>query len=355
MTLSKEEITSKIKVLIDATPPVEKAPQGPSPIYDDEIDVKVRALLAQLPSNRERRTVLHKVGRQIAKENSEKISELRASADLKRRMAAAGAVFLPIADEWKAWRERCEEFGAKLQRPSGSMLHKFCDALDVGYVLDPHAATFRPNKAQIAEWKELADAATVYVIEHDWAAAFEGATDIDAGEIRLPSDTCAFEFKINGVHEIAFALQTDDGISVQQAVHVADKWALGNVQSNALLPHSRHGSDPDGLLIAATIRAVCVALEAEVAATEVIRAPHKLNRARERRGQMPIYSYHVVNLARRQRSAKRLDADDAEPTSRKRLHFRRGHWRHFETFKTWVKWTLVGDPDLGFVDKHYKL
>jgi hypothetical protein len=33
----------------------------------------------------------------------------------------------------------------------------------------------------------------------------------------------------------------------------------------------------------------------------------------------------------------------------------RGHWRHYERHKTWIKWTLVGDPDLGFVDKHYRL
>jgi hypothetical protein len=38
-----------------------------------------------------------------------------------------------------------------------------------------------------------------------------------------------------------------------------------------------------------------------------------------------------------------------------RLHFRRRHWRHFVNHKTWIKWTLVGDPDLGFIDKDYRL
>lgn len=37
------------------------------------------------------------------------------------------------------------------------------------------------------------------------------------------------------------------------------------------------------------------------------------------------------------------------------MHFRRGHWRHYQDHRTWIKWCLVGDPDLGFVDKHYKL
>jgi hypothetical protein len=30
-------------------------------------------------------------------------------------------------------------------------------------------------------------------------------------------------------------------------------------------------------------------------------------------------------------------------------------WRHFVSHKTWIKWTLVGDPDLGFIDKEYRL
>jgi hypothetical protein len=38
-----------------------------------------------------------------------------------------------------------------------------------------------------------------------------------------------------------------------------------------------------------------------------------------------------------------------------RLHFRRGHHRHYENYKLWIKWQLVGNPDIGFIDKDYKL
>ena len=38
-----------------------------------------------------------------------------------------------------------------------------------------------------------------------------------------------------------------------------------------------------------------------------------------------------------------------------RLHFRRGHWRHYEDHKTWIRWQMVGNPDLGFVEKQYRL
>lgn len=37
------------------------------------------------------------------------------------------------------------------------------------------------------------------------------------------------------------------------------------------------------------------------------------------------------------------------------MHFVRGHWRHYEVSKTWIRWHLRGDPDLGFIDKEYRL
>lgn len=110
-------------------------------------------------------------------------------------------------------------------------------------------------------------------------------------------------------------------------------------------------------LVSAQVRAVCISLEAEVAVTEVVRADHKLNHAREKRGKLPILDYHVVTLAHRRRTLPRAaDLDPNREYTRKRLHLRRGHWRHYDgDFRTWIKWCLVGDPELGFVDKEYRL
>ena len=44
-----------------------------------------------------------------------------------------------------------------------------------------------------------------------------------------------------------------------------------------------------------------------------------------------------------------------EPETGKRLHFVRGHWRRYEEHKTWIRWRLRGDPDLGFIDKSYRI
>lgn len=101
------------------------------------------------------------------------------------------------------------------------------------------------------------------------------------------------------------------------------------------------------------VRAICIALDAEVATHSVIRAPHKLNEKRSRDGKPPVSDYHVVDLARRHRVANPSGAVGG--VGKKRLHFRRGHWRHYETTKTWVRWCLVGNPDLGFIQKSYSL
>lgn len=62
-----------------------------------------------------------------------------------------------------------------------------------------------------------------------------------------------------------------------------------------------------------------------------------------------------VRLARRTR-ASAFPADHVGEERRSpRLHFVRGHWRRYANHKTWLKWFLRGDPDLGFIDKHYRL
>ena len=102
----------------------------------------------------------------------------------------------------------------------------------------------------------------------------------------------------------------------------------------------------------AQIRAICIALDAEVAEHEVVRAPTKLNRKREKAGKVPIPDHYVVDLSRRHRISNSSTSGEG---SKKRLHFRRGHWRHYDGFKTWVRWCLVGNPDLGFVSKDYSI
>lgn len=309
---------------------------------------RLKALVDRLPDGRERRMVIHKLRRHMAAKSAATRQQRNKTDDQIKllRVIESGALDLV------AWEKR----PCKLEKPAGTIIHKFRDALARDEVFD-----FRELQARLATedrigWAELAAQAQVFVIEHNWAAAFVGADEYAMGrEVHLPAECCAFEFRISGRSVIAFATETDGTTFLQHAIQSENGcWLVGDME-----PHAIDGSlllrpGTFSHLTAHSIHAVAVALEAQVAETTVIRAPHKLNAARERRGKLPIASYHVVSLANRSRVA-RLERDGQPPSHHKRLHFRRGHWRHFETFKTWIRWTLVGDPDLGFVDKHYRL
>jgi hypothetical protein len=105
------------------------------------------------------------------------------------------------------------------------------------------------------------------------------------------------------------------------------------------------------MLLLGQIRAICIMLDAEVATRERIRAPHPPNAPR--RDRLPLLSYHVIRLAKRYRSEPHPGDQTDEPVSHRRLHFRRGHWRHYENHRTWIRWQLVGDESLGIVLKDY--
>jgi hypothetical protein len=82
------------------------------------------------------------------------------------------------------------------------------------------------------------------------------------------------------------------------------------------------------------------------------------NARRKNEGKPELKSYRIVTLnlaeTRRRVSGVRLMKHESPM-----LHWRRGHWRtlgrmsEFEK-RTWVKRCLVGNPDKGFVNKHYR-
>lgn len=206
-----------------------------------------------------------------------------------------------------------------------------------------------------------------FLIEHNWSSAFRGAQEFDEGDYRLPFENTCFEFKISGRHVCAFALEVAGIKTIAIAVETKNfgwviphftlqltngQWKLERtVQSTwdqqcALLAQ----------MVANQVRAVCISLEAEATVPYEVAPPEKLNKARERRGQIPFLSYHVVRLNRKQ--IVRTEGGEMIGT-KTRLHFRRGHYRHFDAarpeVRAWVRWHLVGNPDLGFVDKQYRL
>ena len=246
----------------------------------------------------------------------------------------------PEIDALPQW----EAAGLTLQRPGKSALTDIRDALAAGRV----AASKDILADLLSCFSEDAEGGPpqAFVIEHDWAAAFQDAEDIAEGEVRTPYDATLFEFAVSGRR--ACALVTGEESTLM--VSIEGGWIAG-------LSRMRDFGDALISLMEAQMRAVCIALDAGVAVRDTVRADVALNRARARRGKPAVLDYHVVRLSRRERAAPlpRDGERDGPPGARRRLHFVRGHWRRYGGHKTWINWHLRGDPDLGFIDKHYAL
>lgn len=262
----------------------------------------------------------------LVKRDEKLVKELKVKRDENDRLLRGVDANL-VGLEWM-------KLPPKLERNDCSRFHHLADAFADGmvvgddYVLDPHSVTDKFFKGH------------VFVVQNDWAAAFSGATDYSDGEFKYPFDHCIFEFRISGRTVIALCGAPDlhpglNGLFFP-LVEVDGYW----VNIPAVYD-----------FVANQVRAICIALDSEVAVHEVVRAPYKLNEKRVKDGKRPLSDFSVVKLANRVRCTS---IGSGEGT-RKRLHFRRGHWRHYAEHKTWVRWTLVGNPDLGFINKSYTL
>ncbi len=261
----------------------------------------------------------------------------------KQDYLRAGLTIFKEIDEWV-------ETELQIERPDGvsfrALRRAVADGRTVYLDRDPGAET----PAREFE-KEVSRFAEIVLIEHDWAGAMQGADVADA-VVKLPYDVCAFEFKFSGRAVIALATQFETDIAFSPAIECGDHWLL----TGFVTPASGYSDDKNAWLnlfnvLGSQIRAACIALDAEVAKSEAMREPYIGSHGKN------VYHepkpYHIISLAKP--SARPLAAPGQETGRRVRLHFRRGHWRHFESHKTWIKWMLVGDPDLGFVEKHYRL
>jgi hypothetical protein len=246
--------------------------------------------------------------------------------------------------------------GLILQRAGSSVSHHFFEALHAGKVFAAVKADFMDKLPRDMRLPQI------FVVEHNWSAAFDRAENISEGEFKLPYEEMCFEFLISGKHVCALIGADKLGIYVE----IDKEWVVPQNMytygSNGWKP-DEHENTPKlkdefgGLMVLVTkqIRAISIALEAEVAATDIVRAPHKLNHQREKSGKLPLFDYHVVKLAHRTRPVPLPDDHVPSARKRQRMHFVRGHWKHYTNHKTWTKWFLKGDPDLGFIDKEYRL
>lgn len=251
---------------------------------------------------------------------------------------------LECLSDLEAWSQKPPILA--IERNDCSRLHKLKEAALKGNLID---GTKKGGEIIAPSQSALDKASNTFVVRHDWARAFEHSADWRSGEFKLPYDLCCFEFRLDGRTVILWAMNTENvadcegPMSFTAFVECGDCW------------YSPPGTPVDDFesYLWDQVRAICISLDADIAISTIERAPLALNDKRQKAGKLPLSDFHIVDLAKRHRIANPSGA--AGEGTKKRLHFRRGHWRHFETSKTWVKWCLVGNPDLGFISKEYRL
>lgn len=280
---------------------------------------------------------------------ADRVKEFRARKRTLEQEQVINNDRLAALDKMMEWSEG----PFRIEKPSGSLFHKLKECWLAKDTLSDDPGLAEPF---------FSGDPNIFIIEHDWAKAFSGASDFDGGEWPLPYDLCVFEFQISGKRIIVLSMLAEGrGIISAIAMHIGGSyWSISKFGDMSLPPSGldeigdRDKLYPINLILHQNVRALCIALDAEVAVTSVTRAPHRLNSIRERQGKPLLADFHTVDLAKRSRIEALPSDGEHEPRWKVRLHFRRGHWRHFQKHKTWIKWMLVGSPDLGFIDKHYR-
>lgn len=261
----------------------------------------------------------------------------------------------------------------RLEKPNGSLYHQLAQADENGKMFVPvidQSVYLATNLIDMTR-----SPPQIFVMEHDWAGAFHNS-DEHPDTIEMTFPKVAYEFQVNGRRVIVFLFHDGKGGDLCIAPVVKSKNGNWGIPTMATMPidqpkNMRWHLQGDGGLSSADCAAFVniflenimwsmVALQAEVAVVTPQRAPFKLNRAREKSGKVLLRDYHVIDLAKRHRvtplpNDMRSPYGSDEARRSPRLHFRRGHWRHFANHRTWIKWQLVGNPDLGYIDKHYRL
>lgn len=97
-----------------------------------------------------------------------------------------------------------------------------------------------------------------------------------------------------------------------------------------------------------------VALACRNVRKEVVAAPDKLNKKRERSGKTPFFDYHILTVDVPGRTGGGAGIGTPTGRSSPRGHLRRGHIRRLDTGPIWINSTVV-NPGHDFLGKDYKV
>ena len=271
---------------------------------------------------------------------------------MRRRLNQHSAVRGPLLEHIKMCQQKIRT--AIISQPQHSQIHDFFEAAREGRAIalfdDDTRDTGDISQAQI-------NAAERFLIGPLAHMLIKNKGELEGAEWRLPFPICVFETHLRfptekrGEHSIALVEEDEAGDRFWRWFVRAEPsgiWMVG--------PRALEGTNemPQESTSQQYVRAACVLMDAEVVTRQVRRVPAKLNARREKRRKPLIYDSHVLTL----RQSTRYVGDDTPSgidRNSPRVHLRRGHWRHLPNYRTWVRWSVVGDPAMGVVDKTYRV
>lgn len=280
-----------------------------------------------------------------------RIEEMRVRRESVHRQLLAGGPASAAITRLLHWFDAGDY---RLRKNDVSRYHKFVEAGQQGKTLaigNSYTTTITYEERQII------------VVEHDWLSAFKDALrHEELSDFVLPFPLTVFELNLGGTIAIVHARMGEDhALKLDYAFDCGDGfWASppGDVKPTGVVYDT----------IYAHIKAICIALDSEVAVHEHRSAPSALNVKRAKIGKPPLEEFRIVRLHPKHRgrttpSPSRFGTSQY-PKRHVRMHFRRGHWVHFNSerysdgvrgTKKWINWMLVGDPDLGFIEHQYRI
>lgn len=103
---------------------------------------------------------------------------------------------------------------------------------------------------------------------------------------------------------------------------------------------------------------LCAMLNTVNTKAHEIKPPEKLNKKRAKHGNLPLYSYHVLNVDGELWDSPKMGSESVDGEHNgMRSHYRRGHIRrlHGGADRVWVRSTFVHGSVPGFVAKDYNI
>ena len=169
---------------------------------------------------------------------------------------------------------------------------------------------------------------------------------------KLPFEPCWFEFINGGQQESIGVLCTQRESEIIFLPVVNGIFFHHVILKNSGHIHSHPNNADFAKDITDAIMVFLSILNCKNVKTEEVKPDAALQKARAKRGKMPLFSYHVLTL--RSDTPEKGDSKGGTHAS-PRLHIRRGHIRRFDDgTHTWVSPCTVGDKKLGMVHKDYK-